>query len=108
MIQVSKDISNAIRKHPNGVILSIFVTPQSSESLFPAGYNQWRRCIEIKVQSPPSDNKANNEVIKLLTSFFGVSNKDIEIISGSHSRLKQVLVKSILYEDAIRKLEEKI
>ena len=105
---MSEDISNAIRKHSKGIILSIFVNPQSSESLFPTGYNQWRRCIEIKVKSPPSDNKANNDVIKLLALFFDIPNRDIEIISGFHNRLKQVLVKSIPFEDAIRKLKENI
>ncbi|HEC88976.1 MAG TPA: YggU family protein [Thermoplasmatales archaeon] len=108
MAKSSKDISNAIKEHSNGIILSLYVNPQSSESLFPAGYNQWRRCIEVKVKSPPSGNKANNEVIEILSIFFGISNRDVEIISGSHGRLKQVLIKTLSYDNVVKKLEENI
>ena len=100
----SNNISNAVKPHREGILISIFVTPQSSESKFPTGYNQWRRCLEIKVQSPALDNKANKEVIKLISLFFKISNRDIDIISGIHSRVKQVLIRSISYDDAIKRI----
>jgi len=44
---------------------------------FLAGYNQWRKCIEIKVHSEAKENKANNEVIETVAKFFRVLEKDI-------------------------------
>ena len=61
---------DAIKSSKQGVILRVHVVPGSSQSLFPAGYNQWRKCIEIKVRSEAKDNKANNEVIKTVAEFF--------------------------------------
>ena len=58
------NFKEAVKKHNNGTILALFVTPNAGLTIFPAGYNNWRKRIEIKVASAAKDNKANKEVIK--------------------------------------------
>ena len=62
-------IGKIVKKHQDGATINLFVTPGAQAILFPAGFNKWRRCIEIKVRSPANDNKANKEVIKTIADF---------------------------------------
>ncbi|MEK9711155.1 MAG: DUF167 family protein [Thalassolituus sp.] len=47
--------------------------------------------IKIRIQAPPVDGKANAELIRFLAKAFGVSKRDVELVSGElnrHKRLK--------------------
>ena len=66
------DIEKAVRKNRDGAIIDLFVTTGANDNIFPAGYNQWRKRLEIKVTSPPIDNKANSDVIKTCAAFFNI------------------------------------
>jgi len=46
----------------------------------------------VKVKEPPKEGKANQAVIKLLAEYFGVSQSQVRILSGSRSRNKVVEV----------------
>ena len=46
---------------------------------------------KVFLKSPPEDNKANKELVKLLKKEF---KRDIKIVSGSTSRKKLVEIKS--------------
>ena len=83
------NLGNSVRKHQDGAILNLFVTTRVGDS-FPAGYNAWRKRVEINVSSPPKDNKANKDVIKTVAAFFNKSIRDVFVISGSKSREKTV------------------
>lgn len=74
--------------------------------MFPAGYNQWRKCIEIKVHSDAKENKANNEVIETIAGFFRVPVKDIIILSGQKSREKTICLHKISLDKVYTQLEE--
>jgi len=97
---------DAIKSSKQGVILRVHVVPGSSQSLFPAGYNQWRKCIEIKVHSEAKDNKANNEVTKTVAEFFGMSVKDVTLMSGQNSREKTIFLGNISIDMVCSQLEE--
>jgi len=97
---------DAIKSSKQGVILSVHVVPGSSQSLFPAGYNQWRKCIEIKVRSEAKDNKANNEVIKTVAEFFKVPVKEVILMSGQNSREKTIFLGKISVDMVCSQLEE--
>jgi len=86
-------LEKIVKKHQDGAIFNIFVTPASHNILFPAGFNRWRRCIEIKISSEPKEDKANKEVIKTVANFFDKPLSDIYILSGRKNRQKTVLVK---------------
>jgi uncharacterized protein (TIGR00251 family) len=82
------------------------VVSGSFQILFPAGYNQWRKCIEIKVQSEAKNNKANNEVIETISGFFKISPKNVILVSGQKSREKTVALKKVSIDTVCEKLEE--
>ena len=48
--------------------------------------------LKISLSAPATDNKANQELIKLLAGEFGVSAKNVTIISGATTRIKLVRV----------------
>jgi uncharacterized protein (TIGR00251 family) len=99
---------DAIKSSKQGVILCVHAVPGSSQSLFPAGYNQWRKSIEIKVRSEAKDNKANNEVIKTVAEFFKVPVKDVILMSGQNSREKTIFLDKISVDMVCSQLEESL
>lgn len=66
------------------MILSIKVKPNSSKSIFDPLLNL------AYLKSPPRDNKANLELIKLLAKHFKVSSSQVKIIRGFTSREKVI------------------
>jgi uncharacterized protein (TIGR00251 family) len=97
---------DAIKGSNQGVLLCLHVVPGSSQILFPAGYNQWRKCIEIKVQSEAKDNKANNEVVETIARFFKIPPKNVILVSGQKNREKTVCLWKITVDMVYSKLEE--
>lgn len=97
---------DAIKKSNQGIILCLHVVPGSSQVVFPAGYNQWRKCIEIKVRSKAKDNKANNEVIETVAGFFRMPVKDVFLMSGQKSREKTIYLGNISVDKVCSVLEE--
>ncbi|MDD4331720.1 MAG: DUF167 family protein, partial [Methanosarcinaceae archaeon] len=61
---------DAIRALNNGIILEIEVTPGSKRILVPAGYNEWRKRIEVKLTKNAQKGKANEELIANLAKLF--------------------------------------
>ncbi len=45
--------------------------------------------LTIYVQERPVDGKANEAVVKLLATHFGVSRSRVEVVSGATSRVKR-------------------
>jgi uncharacterized protein (TIGR00251 family) len=97
---------DAIKSSNQGVLLCLHVVPGSSETVFPAGYNQWRKCIEIKVRSEAKENKANNEVVETIAGFFKISPKHVILVSGQKSRKKTVALKKVPVDTVYDRLEE--
>lgn len=100
------DLGNAVRKHQEGAILDLFVTTNAKANSFPAGYDKWRKRIEIKVTSPPKGNQANFDVIKTCAAFFDIPVKNVWIISGKTSKEKTILLKKVSVNSALKKLKE--
>ena len=89
------DIKGAINLSKKGILLKLHVMPGSFQSVFPSGYNEWRRSIEIKVKAEAKENKANNEVTRKIAEYLDISEKDICIVSGEKSREKTILIKNL-------------
>ena len=100
------DVNNAVTKHSDGSFLALFVTPNAGRTVFPAGYNPWRKRIEIKVAATAKDNRANVEVINTVATFFHISEKDISIVHGEKNREKTILIKHISVEEITNRLKE--
>ncbi len=100
--------NNAISISKDEVLIKIHVIPGSSQSLFPAGYNSWRQCIEVKVKATAKENKANSEVIEKISKYFNILPKDVYIVSWQKGREKIVSIKNIQKRDVCRKIEESL
>ncbi len=87
------NIGKIVKKHQEGAIFDIFVTPAARNVIFPAGCNDWRSCIEISVKAKAEKDKANKEVIQTIADFFDKPLSDIYILSGRNNREKTVLIK---------------
>jgi uncharacterized protein (TIGR00251 family) len=99
-------LKDAIKHSPHGVIVALHVVPGSSEVLFPAAYNPWRKSIEIKVRSLAQENKANTEVVETIARFFGLKVDDVLLASGEKRREKTVVLRRISADTVCTKLQE--
>ncbi|HUT00457.1 MAG TPA: DUF167 family protein [Candidatus Thermoplasmatota archaeon] len=97
---------DAVEASPQGVILFLHVTAGSSQTVFPGSYNQWRNCLEIKVQSEAKGNKANTEVLETIARFFQLPGKNVILVSGEKMREKTVCLKAIPLNRVQEKLKE--
>ncbi|MCX6666112.1 MAG: DUF167 domain-containing protein [Euryarchaeota archaeon] len=100
------DFTQAIQITKQGILLKLHVLPNAKQSLFPVGYNSWRKCLEIKVNAETKDNKANQEVISCIATFFKIPPNTISIISGLKNKEKTVLLTTISKETIAKKLKE--
>jgi uncharacterized protein (TIGR00251 family) len=101
-------IEDSIKKNRDGALLYIFVIPNSKNIIFPAGYNPWRKRIEIKVSSEAKDNKANIDVIKTIADYFCKSSRDVTIVSGQKNKEKTLFIKDILVDEVIKKFRKSL
>lgn len=101
-------IEKIVKKHQNGAILNLFVTPSSQSTIFPAGFNSWRKCIEIHVPSAAKDNKANKDVIVTVAEFFDKPVNDVFVLKGGKKREKTVFVKDISVDFVSTRLRESL
>ena len=69
--------------------------PVQNQTLFPAGYNEWRKAIGCRVASPAVDGKANKAVIRLISTTIGVPASAVSIVSGLTSSQKKVRISGI-------------
>ena len=49
----------------------------------------------IRLQSPPVEGAANDELIQIIAKTFGVAKRDVAIVSGERSKLKRVAIAGI-------------
>jgi len=102
------EFTGAIKNHRDGAILHLFVAVGNKHLVFPAGYNTWRKCLEIKVRSEAKENKANKDVIKTVAKYFNKSVANVYIISGEKNREKTLLVKGVSVDSATKRLKESL
>lgn len=69
------------------IVINIKVEPRSSHPGIAGPYGEG---LKVKLTSPPVEGRANEELIEILAKKFGISKKDVEIISGKKSKNKIV------------------
>ena len=72
--------------------LTVRVIPRSSKPGI-AGIRDG--ALLVRLQSPPVDGAANDELIRVLAETFGAARRDVEIVAGHKSRLKRVAIGTV-------------
>lgn len=96
-----RESAPVIVEFQRGVVLSVVVTPRSSKTEIASIDDD---AIRVRLNAPPVDGKANEALIKLLAGVFGLSKRDVEILSGSTSRRKRVRVETDLGAERVSEL----
>ncbi len=60
--------------------------------------------VKIRLQSPPVDGAANEELIRLLSKRLSVRRADVELIGGASSRRKRIRINGLTASDVHRAL----
>jgi len=64
--------------------------------------------VKVKVAAPPQGGRANQAVIDLVASLFGVKTAAVEVVAGESSRTKRVKVTGVEVDDVRRTLEREV
>ncbi|MCL2025912.1 MAG: DUF167 domain-containing protein [Leptospirales bacterium] len=81
-------------------LIKITVTPKSSKSLISVEDGH----VRIKLQSPPTNGKANEECIRLFAKVLDLPKSSINIVRGEKSRQKLISLNGISFEEAMERL----
>ena len=98
------DISAAVMPTDDGAVLIIEVSPGAKRTLFPSGYNEWRKAIGCSVRAAAQEGKANREVIAIIAEILETSRRNVRILSGDTSSMKRILIEGGDSQDIIRRL----
>ncbi len=96
------DPSPAVRPHPEGSVLLLDVAPGAAQARFPAGFQAWRKRIQIAVVEPAQDGRANDAVCRAVQAWCG---QQVTLIRGATSRRKEVLVHAMDPATLVQRLE---
>jgi uncharacterized protein (TIGR00251 family) len=88
----------SIKDTPNGVLLTIFVKPNSPKFSIEIDGGE----IIVHATEEPERGKVNKEILKELTKLFHAK---VELVSGAVSRQKQLAVLGIKKADLERRLK---
>lgn len=84
----SVDAAEVLRPVKGGAELDIMVTPNARKAQV-GEVDPWRKRLVVKVAELPTEGRANEAVVNLLSTVFGTR---VEIIRGHTDRHKTVLV----------------
>lgn len=79
----------------SGVEVAIYVQPNSAKTQIIGEHNGQ---IKIKIKAPPSEGRANEEVIEFLSELLRLPQKNIHLIKGEKSREKKILIENMPLE----------
>jgi uncharacterized protein (TIGR00251 family) len=85
-------MEEAVEERGGGCIIHIKVKTGNNRC-FPAGYDEWRKRIELEIDEEPVRGKANRAIVELLSEYFDVKREDVEIVYGEKSKEKGILIK---------------
>ena len=102
------DVSEAVCRGSQGIIISVEVSAGSRTNSFPSGYNPWRKTIGCSVHVEPEGGKANLAVTDLIADTFDIPRTAVSIVSGSRSSQKKILITGIPVSKVLETLFKKL
>lgn len=100
------DINDVVTLASTGAVSIVIELQPSSSSTEISGINEWRKRLQVKVTSPALKGAANQELINLMSDFFGLPNSSVKLDSGAKDRRKRILLSDISLELVREKLDQ--
>jgi hypothetical protein len=91
-----------IKQLNDSVLLTVKVVPASSRTRI-AGMLE--NILKVKVAAPPEKGKANKALTAFFAKLFDVRKKDVTVVSGTVSTIKQLQIDGVTLEDVHKKIE---
>jgi uncharacterized protein (TIGR00251 family) len=85
----------------DGVLIAVRVVPRAGRSAVAGTRGD---AVLVRLQAPPVDGAANQELVTVLASALGVPRRDVSIVAGDRSRQKRVRVSGLGVSDALARL----
>lgn len=84
------NLQSCVKDRDGSVELRIHCQPRASKTEIVGLHGE---AIKVRLVAPPVEGQANTELCQFLAGYFGVSRKEVEILSGMGARQKRVLIK---------------
>ena len=85
----------------HGVVVDVRVIPRAARSQI-AGMRD--DALLVRLNAPPVDGAANEELIRVLAAVLGIPRRNVEIVSGHRSRTKRVRIAGVTSAEIAEKL----
>jgi uncharacterized protein (TIGR00251 family) len=76
----------------SSIQLTVRVVPRASK---PGVAGMRGGALLIRLQSPPVEGAANEELIQVIANTFGVAKRDVTLLAGQHSKVKRVAIATL-------------
>ena len=80
-------LDRLMRDHPQGVILTVMVTPRAVRSEVAGPHGTYLR---LRIAAPAVEGRANQAAVRLLSRTFGCR---VDMLSGAKGRIKRMLLR---------------
>jgi uncharacterized protein (TIGR00251 family) len=92
-----------IKEHKEGVTIKVKVTPGSRSN---ALVGEKGDCLALKLTAPPTEGRANKELVRFLAQKLGIAPSSIRILRGHLSREKILLVSGVTRQAVLELLSK--
>ena len=99
----TSDLSSAVLQTADGAVIRVHVQPKSRREQI-LGMHGDR--IKLAVTEPPDKGKANDAVLRLIAAALNVATSRVELLRGTTSRQKDLLIQQLPAEDVKRLLAD--
>jgi uncharacterized protein (TIGR00251 family) len=90
-----------IKDRSGNAELRIYCQPRASKTEIVGLHGD---ALKVRLAAPPVEGQANTELCKFLARYFGVVRQNIQILSGTGSRQKCILIKGKTAQDILDRL----
>jgi uncharacterized protein (TIGR00251 family) len=94
-----------IKQSDDSILLTVKVVPASSTTRI-AGMLE--NILKVKVAAAPEKGKANKALTAFFAKLFDVRKKDVTIVSGTISTIKQLQIDGVTLEEVKAKITEEV
>ncbi|MBF5051088.1 UPF0235 protein [Candidatus Clavichlamydia salmonicola] len=92
-----------IKRKKKDIIIKVKVSPRCKQSRV----IKWdKEILQIRVQALPIKGAANQEAVTLLAKFFGLSKRDVTLLTGETSGYKRFMISEISEEEFQEKVAQ--